>query len=89
MKCASPMKAGMSATASSTISHGAYTKSPAAKLAIVTTSCACAEELAHEPGAPRGLHARALETVLELAVLEVLEVERAPRAPSGARWSWC
>ena len=33
------------------------------------------EELAHEPRAPRGLVARALEPVLQLAILEVLQVE--------------
>ena len=35
-----------------------------------------AEQLAHQRHAPAGLAARALELVLELAVLEVLEVER-------------
>jgi len=33
------------------------------------------EELAHEPGAPRRLLARALEPVLHFAILEVLQVE--------------
>jgi hypothetical protein len=47
------------------------------------------EQLADQARAPARLAARALEPVLHLAVLEVLEVERRRRAPSGAGWSRC
>ena len=51
-------------------------ESPAAKLTIVTTSCAWPNSWPISVDAPGGLAARALEPVLQLAVLEVLEVER-------------
>ena len=49
---------------------------PAAKLTIVTTSCAWPNSWLIRRHAAHGLPARALEPVLQLAVLEVLEVER-------------
>ncbi len=50
-----------------------------------------AEKLAHEPGAAGRLRARPLEPILELAILEILEVEarrvlHQPHAGRGAQF---